>query len=179
MPVAKVVAPHGVKGEVKVKPFGDVEEVARMAAELWDEVMIGAAAYTIKRAKAHGKLVILKFDGVTTREAAEALKGEELLVKRSELPEPAGGEYYRSDLIGLTVVTVAGDELGTLENVFSTGANDVYEVTGPGGEVLIPVIEDVVKEVDLDNKKITVELPEGLLPDDGLLPDGGPVPGKS
>ena len=84
----------------------------------------------------------------------------EIFLPRDELPEPADGEYYCFELEGLDVETPAGESLGTLEKVLQTGSNDVYVVKQGEHEHLIPVLADVVKEIDLDKGKIVLEPPE-------------------
>ena len=91
--------------------------------------------------------------------------GCEASVPRSCVPEAGEGEFYYSDLIGMEVFTEDGTLVGRVDNVFPTGSNDVLEVSGPLGDVLIPVIESVVLRVDRAEKKITVRLMEGLLPE--------------
>ena len=162
VPVGVVTGAHGVKGEIRMKPFGDATSVAAMASDLWEEVAIEGVAYAIKRAKAHRSLVLLKLIGLTTRGAAEALRGKEVMVNREDLPEPDEGEYYQADLIGLSVVTVSGVLLGCVTGVIETGANDVIEIEGERGELLLPVIESVIKKVDMEGRRVTVAPPEGL-----------------
>ena len=86
------------------------------------------------------------------------------MIDETLLPEPEPGEYYQRDLIGMSVVTTEGQELGEVTAIIETGANDVFEIHGPLGEVLIPFINDVVIEIDTQKGLITVDPLEGLLP---------------
>ena len=91
------------------------------------------------------------------------LNGSELYVKLSQLPDPDEGEYYWRDLIGLTVVTDLGVELGSLVDIFETGSSDIYVVRGESKEYLIPAIADVITLVDLPGKKMIITPLDGLL----------------
>jgi 16S rRNA processing protein RimM len=103
---------------------------------------------------------VVSFEGVATREGAEQLTGLELYVRRDQLPKLGDGEYYCCDLIGFTVVSESGPTIGILRNVLATASNDIYEIAGAAGEVLLPAIPDVVIRVDLKERRITVRPPE-------------------
>lgn len=111
----------------------------------------------------HQRGLILRLDVVTSREQARDLAGTYLYVPESEAVPLPEGEYFVHQLIGLTVVTEAGETLGPLAEVLATGSNDVYVVKGPKGEVLLPAIKDVVKAVDLAAGTMTVALLPGLV----------------
>jgi len=103
----------------------------------------------------------VRFEGLLDRTAVEHLRGVMLEVLESDLPPLPEGEYYRHQLIGLTVVDTEGRVLGTLEQVLETGANDVYLVRTPdGGELLLPATEDVVPTVDIPAKRVVVSPPD-------------------
>ncbi len=116
----------------------------------------------IEWAKPHGRGLLVAFEGVTDRNAAEALAGLDLLVDREDLPPAEEGAYYWADLIGLDVYGEADQYLGKVTAVFPTGSNDVYVVQNGGGEVLVPALESVVVEIDLSGNTMRVDLPEGL-----------------
>ena len=105
----------------------------------------------------------LTLAGVDTIEGAQALRGAIVTIAKTELPPPAPGEFYYFQAVGCAVVTLAGERIGAVEEVFSTGANDVLVVRDADKEVLVPVIEDVVKSIDLEARVITVEAIPGLL----------------
>jgi 16S rRNA processing protein RimM len=100
------------------------------------------------------------------REEAEGLRGSEVSVSKQELPALPEGEYYWFELMGMEVQSEDGRALGKIFNIVTTGSNDVYEVRGPLGEILIPAIEGVVIGVDAEKKRMTIRIPEGLLPDE-------------
>lgn len=106
--------------------------------------------------------VILKLSGVRTRAAARALTGAEVTVPAADAPVLPEGEYYYFQLMGLRVVTEEGEELGRIREVIVTGSNDVYAVSGPTGEVLVPALGQVVLGVDLALGEMRVRLMEGM-----------------
>jgi 16S rRNA processing protein RimM len=90
------------------------------------------------------------------------LIGQWLCVDQSDVPEAEDGEYFHYQIIGLNVITVAGEDLGEITDILETGSNDVYVVVGPTGEILVPALSQVVKTVDVLGGLMTVDLPEGL-----------------
>ena len=105
----------------------------------------------------------LKLRGVQTREEARDLQGAEIAVPLTEAVPLPDGSFYGAEMIGVRVVTLTGEAIGTLREVIATGSNDVYVVRGPDGEVLVPAIADVVRGFDPGRRELTVELIEGLL----------------
>ncbi len=110
--------------------------------------------------RGHLRIVL---DGVTGRESAEALSSAVLSVATSDLPALKPGEFYHFQIIGIEVRLTDGRPLGRIEDIISTGANDVWVVRGERGEVMVPVIEDVVKAIDLAARVATIEAIPGLL----------------
>jgi 16S rRNA processing protein RimM len=161
--VGRIVAPFGLAGELRVMPLTDFpERFAEMKT-----VLVGEShrRYRVLGARATRGQVLLKLRGVNDVNAAEALRGELLRVPLSEAMELGEGEYFWYQIIDAEVVTTAGQALGKVADIIKTGANDVYVVRGSRGEVLIPAIEDVVREVDVDAGRIVVELIPGLVDD--------------
>ena len=160
--VGKVVGLHGVKGEIKVLPYSDYDE------EAWRVISIstedGDNPYKVLQWRRHKRVILLSLAGIETREDAYPLIGSEIFVRKELLEELLEGEYYWFELTGMEVETDDGRFLGRIDHIFSTGGNDVFEIHGPLGEVLIPVIKDVVVNVDRERKRVTVHLLEGLLP---------------
>jgi 16S rRNA processing protein RimM len=155
--VGRIVAPHGIRGELKVQPLTDFPERFEAGSRLW----INGAQWVVQRGRWTGRTVILQLRGLETRNEAEALRGAELTV-----PEPTKledeGVYYLHDIIGLSVFDSAGEALGKLEDVFTTGSADVYVVEGERGELLLPALDDVITEVDIEGGRIVVAIPEGI-----------------
>lgn len=169
--VGRITGAHATGGEVKFFSYGASEDLAGSKLK---KCFINEKPYTIKGARVHRLKVLLKLEGVSTRDEAEGLKGCEVSVSRDELPALEKGEYYFFELIGVRVRDEEGKELGTISNIFATGSNDVYEVRGPLGEILIPAIEGVVVSLDMAKKRMTVRLPEGLEPSEDFKPAEGP-----
>ena len=113
----------------------------------------------IEKCRTQKNLVIVKIKGIDDINVVEKLKGKIASVYEEDLPSLPEGTYYIKDLIGLDVITDDGRELGKLDDVIQTGANDVYNVNG----ILLPVIDEVVKKIDLENHKIVVHLIDGLI----------------
>ena len=105
-----------------------------------------------------GKTVVACLESVSDRDSAELYSGWDILIKKSQLPKPAEGEFYWSDLVGLRVETEAGINLGIVDHLIETGANDVLVVNDDKAERLIPfLLEQTIKKIDLDNKLMIVD----------------------
>jgi 16S rRNA processing protein RimM len=117
-------------------------------------------------ARRHGDFVLLKLDGYPTRTEAELLRNELLQVPEDEAIPLEEGEYFLHQLLGLQVVTESGQNLGRLTEVLETGANNVFIIDGPGGELLVPDIPDVVLEVDVAGGRVVIRPLPGLLADE-------------
>ena len=167
--VGVIGAPRGLRGEVRVRSYtADPDAIAAYGA-LSDEA--GTRQFRMRIVGHHKEQVIARFDGVDDRTAAEALNGVRLFLPREALPEPEDDEeYYHVDLIGLTVETVDGSPLGRVRGVDDFGAGDVLDVVDPEGRsLLVPFTRAVVPVVDLENGRIVIDPPPGLLegPDEG------------
>jgi 16S rRNA processing protein RimM len=151
--VGRVGAAHGVRGWVRVHSDTDPpENILRYRP--WQ---VGDKTLTVVEGQRHGKALIVRFDGVEARDAAAALTGTTVSVRRSQLPPPRQDEFYWVDLEGLAVQTPQGVALGTVSHLFATGANDVLVVTGER-ERLVPFIwGDVVRDVDFARGLVTVD----------------------
>jgi 16S rRNA processing protein RimM len=123
--------------------------------------------FEIEWSKPHRNIILMAFTGVTDRNQAETIIGSEILLTRATLPDTEEGTYYWFDIIGLAVYHVDERYLGCVASIFPTGSNDVYVVKDPARdptyEVLIPAIDSVVVEIDLEKKTMRVDLPEELL----------------
>lgn len=160
--VGRIVGAHGVGGEVKVALLTDYPERFRAGARLFLESETGAIPVEIASARPHKGMMLVKLAPVADRSAAESLRGRRLLIPEDQAMPLGEHENYAHDLIGLSVETPEGDILGELTEILFTPANDVYVVSGPLGEVLLPALRDVVRHVDLHQGKMIVQLPEGL-----------------
>jgi len=158
--VGRILGPWGLRGDVKVEPLTDFPE--RFAAG--GHVYAGGVAYVIERCRWQRGHAVLKLAGIDGATAAEGMRHRLLEVPEEELRPLGEGEYYHFQILGLEVLTTSGEVLGRVEQIISTGSNDVFVVRGPRGEVLIPALDDVVKSVDPTAGRIEVEVVEGLLP---------------
>jgi 16S rRNA processing protein RimM len=156
--IGVIAGPHGVKGQVRLKSF--TAEPADVAAYGPVTDASGVRAYTLEIVGTARNLLVARIEGVTDRNAAEALRGVELHVDRDRLPEAEADEFYHADLIGLPVRTVDGDAFGTVLALYNYGAGDVIEVRCVDGDVeLLPFNKDVVPEIDLENGFLVVAPP--------------------
>jgi 16S rRNA processing protein RimM len=154
--MGRIAAPFGIKGWVKVQPYSE-DPGALMDFESW---RIGRDAqqthYSVEAVQDHGKALVAKLAGVDDRDAAYALRGQEISVAKSALPPPEENAFYWSDLIGLKVVNREGIELGTVDSLMESGANDLLVVKGTR-KYLIPFVAAFVGEVDLAGGTIEVD----------------------
>ena len=165
--IGKVIGAHGVGGELKVQiisedphRFGRLEQVY---AGLEDREPV---PWMLERFRLHKGHALLKIANCSDRDTAQSLRGHLLHVPLEDAIPLEEGEYYEYQILDLDVWTVSDEHLGKVVEIIETGANDVYVVHGtyPGHrEILIPAIEGVVIEIDLDSGRMVVELPEGLL----------------
>lgn len=161
--VGKIVNTHGLRGDVKVVPWTDYPEVFEDIETVYIKNKDDYERLDISQIKYQKNNLIIKFSQIKDINEAERYKNLILYCQRSALGELPEGVYYIADLIGLEVVKDTGEIIGTVCDVFNTGSNDIYEVTREGKKnMLIPVIDDVVKNIDIENKKITVTLMDGL-----------------
>lgn len=161
--IGQIVGVHGIRGEVKVTVMTDYPERYRPGARVYLGTERDCAPTEIQTARPHKGVMLVKLSTVPDRTLAETLQGQYLLIPAAQAMPLAEHEYYAHDLIGLAVETASGEALGRLTEILYTGANDVYVVAGPGGEVLLPALREVIVGVDLAAGKMTVVLPEGLL----------------
>ena len=150
--VGKYINTFGIKGEIKVYPY--VEYFDKLSY-----LQIAGNNLKIKKIRFKKNIAIVKLEGIDDINLIEQFKGEIVTIDEADIPKPEEGEYYIEDLIGMDVYTDEGKLLGKLDDVFNTGANDIYQV----GDILLPAIDEVVKEIDFDNNKITVHIIKGLL----------------
>jgi 16S rRNA processing protein RimM len=137
-------------------PLTDFPERFDEGAQVW----LDGAPFTVRRRRWHGREMILALEGIEDRDTAEAQRGKEL-----QVPSPKKLDqdvFYQHDIVGLRAVTTEGEILGRIADVLSTGSNDVYVVQGDRGELLLPALEDVVREIDVESGRMVVQLLEGL-----------------
>ncbi len=149
--VGEVLKPQGIRGELKIRPFTDSAEDFRA----FRRVFLDGEEYKVLSVRIGDGAVFLGLRGVPDRNAAELLRGKQVVVPRADAPQPEEGRYYIVDLLGSRVVTDGGEEIGTLVDV-RQAATDVYTVERNGKEILFPAAKGVVLAVDAENKVLTV-----------------------
>lgn len=163
LPIGKIVGVHGMKGYLKVISFDETTDLFFPGNSLTLKRPDGKIqTVTVQDVQVHKHIFRMAVGGVSGRTDAELLVGADVLINRSELPEPEDGRWYWCDLIGLAVYTADETYLGRIENLFETGSNDVLVVKHHDAEILVPVIESVICSVDFEAQKMVVNLPEGL-----------------
>ncbi|GIP27413.1 ribosome maturation factor RimM [Paenibacillus sp. J23TS9] len=167
MNVGKIVNTHGIKGEIKVLPHTDFPEV-RFAEgnELLLVTADGKAPMPVivQSSRFHKNMYIVKLEGYDNINEVEKFKGSMLKVTQEDVVELPENEYYFHQIIGCKVVTDEGKELGVITDILIPGANDVWVVQPTSGKsILIPVIDDVVLDVNVKEQKVLVHIMEGLL----------------
>ena len=162
--VGKIVNTHGIRGYVRVMPTTDfVAERFAKGQDLYLQQAGEPLKLTVESARQHKGFILVKFVGYDNINDVQSFRDHELMVTEDEQQPLEEGQYYYHQIIGLTVKTLEGRELGVIKEILSPGANDVWVVKRTGqSDLLLPVIDDVVKNVDLDKGEVDVELMEGL-----------------
>jgi 16S rRNA processing protein RimM len=162
--IGKLRRPHGIQGEMLMEVLTDFPE----------RLKVGVIVYMgdqrrplkIRSSRSQNKAMLLAFDGYTDPETAGELRNEILYVRSDDRPPLPEGEYYHHQVLGLQVIDETGQMLGVLTKILDTAANDVYVVQpAHGPEILLPAIEPVILDIDLDRKQMKVHLLPGLIPD--------------
>jgi len=161
--IGKIVNTHGLRGEVKVVPWTDYPEDFENIKNVTVKLRREEISLTIRNIKYQKNNIIVAFKEFNTIEEAEKLKNAVMYATREELGELPEGVYYVADLIGMTVVDDEKNNVGKISDVIKTGSNDVYIVKREGKrDLLLPVIDDVVLDVNTDDRIVTVHIMEGL-----------------
>ena len=161
--IGQIVNTRGLRGEVKVNSFSEDPQRFEKVKSIYVKSDKDYKEYEIERVSYVKNQVVLKLKGINKIEYAEALRNLYIYVKREDLEELPEGTYYIADLIGLDVYEENGNLLGKVDDIFSTKSNDVYVVRTELGELkYLPSIPEVLKDIDLPNKKIIVNLIKGL-----------------
>lgn len=162
--LAEIGAPHGVRGEVRLKSHTADPEAFQDYGPLFDE---RGRRYEVRTARLlKDDMLVVAFEGLSDRTAAEKLVRTKLYVDRSALPEPEEDEFYHADLLGLPVETVSGEAVGTIVAVPNFGSDDLLEIARPGrASVYVPFTRATVPTVDLAARRVVIDPPAGLLDD--------------
>ncbi|MFE8695207.1 ribosome maturation factor RimM [Cytobacillus sp. FJAT-53684] len=165
--VGTIVNTHGIKGEARVvskTDFADERYKPGNKLFLFMPNTNTPIELTIKSHRTHKSFDLLIFEGYEDINDIEKMKGGILKISETQLGKLEDNEFYYHEIIGCTVATMNGEEIGKIREILSPGANDVWVIKGKGGkDILIPYIEDVVKKVDVKEKNIIIDPIEGLL----------------
>lgn len=162
--IGQIVNTSGLKGILKIKPFTDDIKKFSNLKTIYIKTKSGLTEFKIEQVRYVKNMVMLKLAGIDTVEEAEKYRNLYIKILRDQGEELEEGSYYVVDILGCKVNTDANQELGKIVDVFQTGSNDVYVVKDEQGkQILLPAIKQVIKNVDIKNKIITVHLLEGLV----------------
>jgi len=161
--IGQIVNTNGLKGILKIKPFTDNITEFETFEKIYIQKGKELIEFRIEQVRYNKNMVLLKLEGIDDINKAEEYRNLYLKVNRDALPDLPDNTYYIVDLLDCNVVTEEGENLGQVKDVFNTGSNDIYDVKDENGkQILIPAIKEVVKNIDITNKKIIVKLMEGL-----------------
>lgn len=169
--MGQITRPHGVRGELKMQVRTNFPQklfdVSRVYLSRNPEQPETAVAYVLAQVRHHGADLLLTFEEIETREQADLLRGQMVLLPFSELDPLEEDEIYLFQLIGMAVHTQSGQNLGVIKHIMPTGANDVYIIDGEAyGELLIPDTDEVIQHIDTERRIVTIHAIPGLLPDE-------------
>ncbi|WP_161975410.1 ribosome maturation factor RimM [Tengunoibacter tsumagoiensis] len=164
--IGTIVAPFGIRGEMKVFPLSDVPD--RFAALRTIYFSSDYSAHKIDAVRPYkANMLVVKLADLHDATAVEQLRNVALLIPVSEMAQLPPDSYYHHDIVGLQVITVSGRELGKIIDIMQTGSNDVYVIKGHDGkQILIPALKDVVKQIDLIRHVMYIDPMKGLLDDE-------------
>lgn len=159
--VGRIVRPHGLKGDVVVESTTDFPETRfRRGAQV---TTTGGRVLKVVSSRPQGDRWVVRFEGLDAIEAVEPLRDTELQVEPDALGALPAGQYYLHDLVGCAVETVDGRQVGPVAVVYTGAAQAVLGITGPAGEILVPMAGDICRDVDVAARRIVIAPPEGLL----------------
>lgn len=157
--IAKLGEPFGIKGGIKIWPFFDLISGLKKGQKVylsWGDTLLVRRELSLESIREHNKGYVVYFAEINTRNDAEKIRGNWLLINEDDLPKLPEGQFYSYQIIGLSVYEVSGEYLGVVREILETGSNDVYVIEGDE-EIYIPAIKDVVLEVNLSEGKIIIK----------------------
>ena len=156
--IGKIVAPHGVRGDIRILPLTEKPE---LFLDLEYLLLEGGKKLTVKNARFQKRMILVTTKEVTSMNEAELLRDKNIYIKAEDLPELEEDEFYVADVVGIPVYDLEGNQIGTFKDSLSTGSNDVYIIAVPGAkDILVPALKEYFKEINLAEKRIVVKLPE-------------------
>jgi len=162
--IGHVIRPQGLAGLLRIVSYAQSTETFLRAGSVFLSIdKKGFLKEKVVSVKPHGSTCILRLSHINSIDQAERYKGAEILIRKESLLKEEGDEFFWYELIGLDVYLLSGQYLGVIKKIFPTGGNDVYVVEGQGKEFLIPAIHQVVKEINIGDKKMIISPIKGLL----------------
>lgn len=162
--VGRIGRPHGIAGEVSVEVRTDTADLRFAAGARLTTEPERAGPLTVRQTRWHGSRLLVRFDGVTDRTGAEALRGVRLLSEVSADERPADpDEFFDHQLVGLRAVTTTDDDIGAVTDVLHLPEQDLLVIAREGTEALVPFVAEIVPEVDLPGGRVVIDPPRGLL----------------
>ena len=161
--IGKITKAQGIRGEFRVLPTTD--DPSRFSLLVGENIFIDGTVHKLEKFRQQKSIVILKLEKIDDRNAAEALTGKKLTIPAEKALPLEDGEFYVRDLKGLCVETLDGERIGTVEDILHTNANDVYVIkpASPDSKAfMIPAVKDVVRDINIKDGKITVQLLDGM-----------------
>lgn len=156
--IGKIVAPHGVRGDIRILPLTEKPD---LFLDLEYLLLEGGKKLTVKNARFQKRMILVTTKEITSMNEAELLRDKNIYIKAEDLPELEDDEFYVADLVGIPVYDLEGKQIGTFKDSLSTGSNDVYIIAVPGAkDILVPALKEYFKEINLAEKRIVVKLPE-------------------
>ena len=156
--IGKIVAPHGVRGDIRILPLTEKPD---LFLDLEYLLLEGGKKLTVKNARFQKRMILVTTKEITSMNEAELLRDKNIYIKAEDLPELEDDEFYVADLVGIPVYDLDGKQIGTFKDSLSTGSNDVYIIAVPGAkDILVPALKEYFKEINLAEKRIVVKLPE-------------------
>ncbi len=158
--IGTIVNAVGIKGEVRVYNYSDAIDIYEDTPEIY----VGEKLLRVEHVRPQKNMVVVKFEGINDRNAAEKCKGTDLFVTEDDLPELPEGEFYVREMIGMTVAHENGDVIGTVRNVITDRAQSLIEVERENAKpALIPYVDQFVLDISKESRLITVRLIDGML----------------
>jgi 16S rRNA processing protein RimM len=167
--IGKIVAPFGIRGEVKIFSLSDVPDRFVTLKSVY--IGLEHTAYRMKGVRPYkGDMLLLKLDGVDDANVAETLRNRDLCIPATELAKLPPDQYYQHDILGLQVYRLDNQEVGVITDIWPAGGSDIYVIKGQDGqEILIPAIKEVIKQIDLIRHVMYIDPMKGLLDDDAVI----------
>ncbi len=161
--LGQLTTTHAIHGELRLRLFNPASTTLRAGSRVVLRRGDQLEERTVRAVRPHGQWHLLLLEGCDSMTAAEALIGCEVCVRPQDLPPAGAGEIYHYELIGMTVVTTGGVEIGSVAEVLAVSSNDICVVRGGAREYLVPLIADVVQQLDRDRRRIVIDPLPGLL----------------